>query len=147
MTKISITTKLLALGIILVLVPSIIVGYVGYNAAQTAVYQGVRERLQAQAEDWRIIAKAYNEEITAQEARVRKSAQSIVTAQSKITYELIDEALVEQGGVLPETSREDIFTRLNRNTVGATGYTWIIDYVRQSMKDPPRSASTPAPPK
>ena len=45
-----------------------------------------------------------------------------------MTFELIDEALVEQGGVLPETSREDIFTRLNRNTVGANGYTWIIDY-------------------
>lgn len=120
--------KLVTLSILLVAIPGIILGIVGYNAAKTAVYSGIEDRLMDQSQDWRLLVEAYNKEIEAQEARVRNSAKSIVTAQAKITYELIDEALEKNGGVLPEASREDIFTRLNRNTVGATGYTWILDY-------------------
>ncbi|MBN1793126.1 cache domain-containing protein, partial [Candidatus Woesearchaeota archaeon] len=89
---------------------------------------GIKDRLQNQAEDWRLIVKTYNTEIDAQETRVRNSAKNIVAAQAKMTYELIDEALEENGGNLPLESKEDIFNRINRNTVGATGYTWILDY-------------------
>ena len=49
MKKISINTKLIVLGLLLVLVPSLIMGIVGYNAAKKAVYAGVEERLKEQA--------------------------------------------------------------------------------------------------
>ncbi|MFH2020305.1 MAG: cache domain-containing protein [archaeon] len=126
--KMSINFKLVILAVCLVILPGLLIGFMGYKAAEKAVRDGTKERLQGQAEDWRIIANAYEEEIVAQEARVRNSAKSIVTAQAKLTYELIAEALDEQGGILPEASKEDILTRLNRNTVGQSGYTWILDY-------------------
>ncbi|MBN2367874.1 cache domain-containing protein [Candidatus Woesearchaeota archaeon] len=126
--KIGISVKLVVLTILLVAIPAIVLGVVGYKAAEKAVYTGIEDRLQDIANDWRLLVKNQMQEIDMQEARVRNSAKSIVTAQAKMVYELIDEALEEQGGVLPEESREDIFTRLNRNTVGVTGYTWIIDY-------------------
>lgn len=126
--KFKITPKLLTLGILLVLIPSLIIGIVGYNAAQKAVYDGVNDRLMDQAKDWKLLVDAYDTEIIAQEARVTKSANAIVTAQAKMTYELIDEALKQNDGVLTGEAKEDIFNRLNRNTVGQSGYIWILDY-------------------
>ncbi|MBN1157096.1 cache domain-containing protein [Candidatus Woesearchaeota archaeon] len=128
MVRIGINMKLVTLCVLLVAVPGIILGIVGYKAAEKAVYTGIEDRLQDISNDWRLLVTNQMNEIDMQEARVRNSAKNIVTAQAKMVYELIDEALDEQGGVLPKASKEDIFTRLNRNTVGASGYTWIIDY-------------------
>ncbi|MFH0874977.1 MAG: cache domain-containing protein [archaeon] len=126
--KMNLYVKLVLITILLVAIPSAILGVVGYNSAEKAVREGVKERLQGQAEDWRLLVEAYETEIQGQETRVRNSAKSIVTAQAKMTYELIDEALDENNGKLPAASKEDILNRLNRNTVGQTGYTWILDY-------------------
>ena len=126
--RIGINLKLVAITILLVALPGIILGVVGYKSAEKAVRDGIKDRLQDQSHDWRLLVEAYEQEIQAQEIRVRKSAKEIVTGQTKITFELIDEALDENEGMLPEVSKEDIFTRLNRNTVGKTGYTWILDY-------------------
>lgn len=41
MKKISINIKLIALGLILVLIPSLIIGFVGYNSAKKSFYKGV----------------------------------------------------------------------------------------------------------
>jgi signal transduction histidine kinase len=126
--KFGINLKLMLLTFLLVAIPAVLIGVVGYNAAQKAVYEGVRERLQAQAEDWKLLAQAYDGEITAQEQRVRTSAQNIVTGQAKSTYELIRKALDDNNGKLPPAVEEDILNRLNKHTVGKTGYIWILDY-------------------
>ncbi len=94
-----INVKLVILCVLLVAIPGLFLGFVGYNTAEDAVYHGIQDRLQGQAEDWRLLADSYEQEIQAQEARVRKSAEAIVTAQAKMTFELIDEALEEQGVV------------------------------------------------
>jgi signal transduction histidine kinase len=126
--KLGINLKLMLLTFLLVAVPAILIGVVGYKAAEKAVYEGVRERLQAQAEDLRLLVKAYDTEITGQEQRVRTSAQNIVAAQTKSTYELIRKALDDNVGTLPPNAKEDILNRLNKQTVGKTGYIWILDY-------------------
>jgi signal transduction histidine kinase len=126
--KIGINIKLTVMCVLLVLIPGLILSIVGYKAAEKAVYSGIDDRLQDQAKDWKILTEKILYENNLREVRVRNSAKNIVTAQAKMAYELIDEALVEQGGTLPPASKEDIFTRFNRNTVGQTGYIWILDY-------------------
>lgn len=126
--KFGINLKILILSIFLVSIPGLILGIVGYKAAEKAVRHGVSERMQGQAEDWRIIVKSYEQEISAQESRAKESAVDIVTAQAKMAYEMIDAALEAGDGTLSEASKNEIFSRLNRNTVGESGYTWIIDY-------------------
>lgn len=126
--KIGINVKLVILAVLLVAIPCIILGVVGYKASQTAIYQGVNDRLEDQAKDWKLLSQAYNEEIVAQEIRVKKSAENIVTAETKMTYELIEKALKDNGGQLPENVKQDILNRLSRNTVGKSGYIWVLDY-------------------
>lgn len=116
------------LSLLLVVIPSSIIGVVGYNAAKTAYLNGINERLKDQAKDWQLLVDAYDNEITAQEKRVRLSAQNIVAAQAKMTYELINHDFKEGGDALPPEHREDVLARLNRNTVGKTGYIWVLDY-------------------
>ncbi len=126
--KISINIKLVVLAVLLVAIPALIIGIVGFNAAEKAVYAGVEDRLQDQAKDWKLITQAYLDEISQQETRVKKSANNIVTAQTKSTYELIRKALDDNGGILTAAQKEDILDRLNKHTVGNTGYIWILDY-------------------
>lgn len=124
----SINLKLTAFVVIMIILPALILGIVGYKAAEKAIYAGVNDRLRDQSNDWRIIAKAYEQEIQAQQLRVRNSAKSIVEAQSKSTYEIIDKAIKDNNGKLTDSSREDVLKRLNRNTVGKSGYIWVLDY-------------------
>lgn len=126
--KMGINFKLTLLSLMLVVIPCSIIGYVGYSASKTAYYNGINDRLKDQAKDWELLINAYNSEIDAQEKRVRASAENIVTAQAKMTYELISGALSVYDGKLPEDAKSDIFKRLNRNTVGKTGYIWVLDY-------------------
>ena len=126
--KLKINTKLVLLAIFLVGISCLVVGIVGYKAAEKAFNKGIEDRLQDQAKDWKLLAEAYNEEIVGQEQRVRGSANSIVTAQTKSVYELIDKALKDNGGTLTPQAREDILNRLSKQTVGKTGYIWILTY-------------------
>jgi two-component system, NtrC family, sensor kinase len=126
--KMGINIKLVTFTILLIVVPAVILGLVGFKAAQTAFYSGINDRLKDQAKDWRMIVEAYDQEIAGQQARVKVSAQNIVTAQAKATYEFIDKAFKDNGGKLPDNVKEDVLNRLNRNTVGKTGYIWILDY-------------------
>ncbi len=126
--KIGINMKLVTLTVLLVAIPGIILGVVGYKAAEKAVYGGIKDRLSDQAKDWRLLSEAYLEEIAGQEARVKNSAKNIVTAQTKSTYLLIDYMLKENGGTLPADKKEELLNMLNSQTVGQTGYIWILDY-------------------
>lgn len=126
--RISIVAKMITLSVLLVLIPSVIIGLMGYMAAERAVYNGIQDRLMDQAKDWKIIVESYEQEIVAQETRVRASAKNIVTAQTSITYELIRKALDDNQGKLPAVEKEDLLNRLNRQLVGKTGYIWILDY-------------------
>lgn len=124
----SINLKLTAFVVAMIVIPAAILGYVGYKASEKAIYAGVNDRLRDQANDWRLIGQTYEQEIQAQQARVRSSAQNIVTAQAKATYEIISLESKETGGKLTPEIKEEVLSRLNRNTVGKTGYIWILDY-------------------
>ncbi len=64
----------------------------------------------------------------AREEQAKETAKDIVTAQAKITYELIQKSLDDNKGILSDSEKEDILNRLSRHTVGKTGYVWILDY-------------------
>ncbi|PLW80664.1 hypothetical protein C0585_01600 [Candidatus Woesearchaeota archaeon] len=125
--KFKITQKLMVLGILLVLIPSLLIGFVGYNAAEKAVYEGVNDRLMDQAKDWKLLVEAYDKEIEMQEGRVEKSAHNIVTAQTKATYDLIHH-FIYNGEVDFSEKREELLDILSDDTVGESGYVWILDY-------------------
>jgi len=126
--KMSINMKLVILTILLVAIPAVVIGIVGYNAAETAVHNGIIDRLRDQALDWKLLVEAYDREINAQEETSMQTANDIVTAQAKITYELIQKSLDDNSNVLSEAQKEDLLNRINKHTVGKTGYVWIIDY-------------------
>lgn len=126
--KIGINTKLVMLSVLLVIISCLVVGIVGYKSAETAFNQGVKDRLQDQSKDWKLITESYTAEISAQELRVRSSAKTIVSAQTYPTYELIRKALDDNGGALNAAQKDDILKRLNTQVVGKTGYIWILDY-------------------
>ncbi len=126
--KQSANVKLVALCILLVAASVLVMGIVGYNAAEKAVYADVDYRLQDQANDWRLLAQSYEREIVTQEEQAKETAKDIVTAQAKITYELIQKSLDDNEETLSDSEKEDILNRLSKYTVGETGYTWVLDY-------------------
>ncbi|MCP4551629.1 MAG: hypothetical protein GY834_06225 [Bacteroidetes bacterium] len=111
----------------LIILSSLFIGAYG-QVMQKGDPTGINERLQSQANDWRLIVSAYDEQIRTQEGMARQTAEDIVTAQAKVTYELIQKSLDENYGTLPSDEKKDIFNRLSRHTVGKTGYVWILDY-------------------
>ncbi len=126
--KQSVNKKLVVLCILLVVIPSLILGITGYRAAKKAVYLGIEDQLQDEANDWRLLAQSYEKAIVAQEEQAKETAKDIVTAQAKITYELIRKSLDDNNGVLSDSEKEDLLNRMNKHTVGETGYVWILDY-------------------
>ena len=96
--------------IILIIILSLFVGAYGYQAMQ----KGGPEGIDGQAE--------------LQEEMIKKAAKDIITAQTNVTYELIQKALDDNDGTLSDEESEDILNRLSRHTVGKTGYVWILDY-------------------
>lgn len=117
-----------ALFALAVILPSTIVAVVVNREVDDAVIDGIEARLMDQAKAWRITAASYEKEIAAREDSARLQAKEIITAQTKIAYELVDKALTDNSGALPNTEKEDVLDRLSRHTVGRTGYIWIIDY-------------------
>ena len=128
MRRINITTKLILLGLILVLIPGLIIGLVGYTAAKKAVYNGIEDRLQVNAKNWKLLIAEYDNKIKIQKENVRETAKDIVTAQAKSVNTFIDHELEEYEGTIPKEEEEEIFEALNEETVGKTGYIWILDY-------------------
>lgn len=126
--RLGINPKLTIMTIILILIPCIVLATVGYHAAEEAVYNGVDDELMGRADDWRLLSESYQNEILAQESAAKEMAKSIVTAQAKATYELIQKELDDNNGKLTAAQKEDILDRIAGHTVGKTGYVWIIDY-------------------
>jgi signal transduction histidine kinase len=122
------SNKLVVLCILLVAISTLVLGIVGYNAAEKAIYAGVDDKLQEEANDWRLLAESYERAIVTQEEQAKETAKDIVTAQAKITYELIQKSLDDNKGILSDSEKEDILNRLSKHTVGETGYIWILDY-------------------
>lgn len=117
-----------SLAALAVVIPGLVIGLVASRVTEEAVVRGIEARLMDQARAWRVIADSYEKNIRAQEESARAEAQEIVIAQAKISYELVDKALTDNGGALPAAQEEDLFTRLGRHTVGRTGYVWVLDY-------------------
>jgi signal transduction histidine kinase len=103
------------------------IGISFYLIIEKTVYSEIHDRLKIQADDWRKLAVTYDDEISAQEKRVRRSAECIVTAQAAMTYELIDHMLKRHIDDI-DGMKNDILDRLARHKVGKTGYIWVLDY-------------------
>ncbi len=93
--------------ILLIIIISLFVGAYGYQALQKGDSDCVNGQTELQA---------------------KEVAKDIVTAQTNVTYELIQKALDDNDGALSSEEEEDILNRLSRHTVGKTGYVWILDY-------------------
>jgi len=126
--KSKINLKIAAPLVLLMVIPALFIGIYNYQVAQKQYIEITEERLQEEAADWQLLISTYEKEIVSQEKTAKQTAKDIVTAQAKVTYELIQKALDENNGVLSFNEKEDIFNRLNRHTVGKSGYVWILDY-------------------
>ena len=89
--------RLITLSILLVVVPVLILGIVGYNAAKKAVYLGIEDQLQEEANDWKLLAQSYEKTIVAQGEQVREE-----------TIESVKNLMAEQ-------------------VIGKSGYIWVTD--------------------
>jgi len=126
--KQTVNLKWVALCILLVVISVLVLGIVGYNATEKAIFAGVDDRLQEEANDLRLLSESYERAIVTQEEQARETAKDIVTAQAKMASELIQKSLDDNKGILSDSEKEDILNRLSRHTVGKTGYVWILDY-------------------
>ncbi len=120
--------KLIFVAVLALAIAGLVLSVVSYSAVDAAVNLTIQERLMAQAKDWRIIVDAYDENIKAYEENARIQLERITTVQVEMVYELIDTALLDNGGVLPDSTKEDLLNRLSRHKVGETGYAFVIDY-------------------
>ncbi len=120
--------KLILVSLFLTVVPLLILGIFSYNILNNSINGGIEERLIDQSKDWKLLVESYYSEIETQELNARQTAKDIVTAQAKVTHELILKSLDDNGGVLTNNEKEDLLNRISRHTVGKTGYVWIIDY-------------------
>jgi signal transduction histidine kinase len=124
--KMNINTKIVLLAIVLVVVPAVLVGIVGYSAAQTAVYAGSDDRLSDGAYHWKIITDRTLTGITYQEASSRQAAKDIVTSQATALNALIQKEIAASGGTLTETQKQNFLNTLSKERVGKTGYIWVL---------------------
>ncbi len=95
--KQSVNKKLVVLCILLVAISTLVLGIVGYNAAEKAVYSGIEDRLQDEANDWRLLAQSYEKTIAAQGEQVRE--------------EII----------------ESVKDLMAQQVIGKSGYIWVTD--------------------
>jgi signal transduction histidine kinase len=124
--KLNINTKIVLLAIVLVVIPAILVGIVGYSAAQTAVYSGSDDRLIDGAYHWKIITDRTLTGITYQEASSRQAAKDIVTSQATTLNAFVQKEIAANGGTLSETQKQNILNTLAKEKVGKTGYIWVL---------------------
>ncbi len=120
--------KLIFVAVLALAIVGLALSVVSYNSVNAAVNRTIQQRLMAQAKDWRIIVDAYDKNIKAYEENAQIQAKQITTVQVEMVYELIDTALLDNGGVLPDNIEEDLLNRLSRHKVGETGYAFVIDY-------------------
>ncbi|MFC2060865.1 cache domain-containing protein [Chloroflexota bacterium] len=120
--------KLVFVAVLVCAIAGLVLNVVSYSAVDTAVNRTIQERLMAQANDWRIIVDAYEKNIKAYEENAQIQAKQITTVQVEMVYELIDKALRDNGGVLPNNIEEDMLNRLSQHKVGKTGYVFVLDY-------------------
>ena len=109
-------------------VSAILVSYAGIRMLEITNQKLIDDRLKENAGYWKILAETYDKEIDSQEKRVMRSAENIVTAQAKMTHELIEHAINMHKDDFGDKEKKELFDRLARNTVGRTGYIWILDY-------------------
>ena len=124
--KLNINTKIVLLAIVLVVVPALLVGIVGYTAAQTAVYTGSDDRLTDGAYHWKIITDRTLTGITYQEASSRQAAKDIVTSQATTMNAFIQKEIAANGDTLSEAQKQNILNTLAKEKVGKTGYIWVL---------------------
>ncbi len=120
--------KLIFVAVLALAIAGLVLSVVSYGTVDAAVNRTIQERLMAQAEDWRIIVDAYDENIKAYEETAQIRAKEITTVQVEMVYELIDTALQANGGVLPDNIEEDLLNRLSRHKLWETGYVFVLDY-------------------
>lgn len=126
--KMNINTKIVLLAIVLVIVPAVLVGIVGYSAAQTAVYTGSDDRLVDGAYHWKIITDRTLTGITYQEGTARQQAKDLVTTQATALNAMIQKEITANGGTLSESQKQNILNTLAKEKVGKTGYIWVLSY-------------------
>ena len=124
--KLNINTKIVLLAIVLVVIPAVLVGIVGYSAAQTAVYTGSDDRLIDGAYHWKMITERTLTGITYQEASSRQTAKDLVTTQATALDAMIQKEITAGGGTLSETQKQNILNTLSTESVGKTGYIWVL---------------------
>ncbi len=111
-----------------VIIPGSLIGFVSVNAVEEKVARELEALLASQAQEWRIIVEAHENNIVEQEATARQQALEIILSQAKIVYELIDKTLEDYRDNLQPFSRDDLIRRLSHHTVGRTGYIGILNY-------------------
>ncbi len=77
--KQTVNLKWVALCILLVVISVLVLGIVGYNATEKAIFAGVDDRLQEEANDLRLLSESYERAIVAQEEQAIETAKDIVT--------------------------------------------------------------------
>ncbi|MCK4997302.1 cache domain-containing protein [Candidatus Pacearchaeota archaeon] len=120
--------KLIIASLALTIIPLLVLGIFSFNLVSSSVDGNVEEKLIDQSKSWKLLVESYNSEIEAQEIAARQTANDIVTAQAKATYELIEKSLDDGGRVLSSSESADVLTRMSHHTVGETGYIWVLDY-------------------
>jgi signal transduction histidine kinase len=120
--------KVVFVAVLALALAGLVLSVVNYGAASAAVNNTMRDGLMAQAEDWRVVIDAYEENIKSHEESALEQATQLATVQARMIYDLIDAPLRANGDTLPANIEEDLLTRMNRNRVGESGYAFVIDY-------------------
>ncbi len=120
--------KVVFVAVLAFAIAGLVLSIVNYGAVDAAVNNTMRDGLMAQAEDWRVVVEAYEENIKSHEESALAQATQLSTVQVEMMYELIDAALQANGGVLPADVEEDLLDRMDRNRAGESGYAFVMDY-------------------
>lgn len=72
--------KLIGLSILLVVASCLVVGIVGYNGAKKAVYLGIEDQLQNEANAWKLLAQSYEKSMVDEE-QAKESVKDLMAQQ------------------------------------------------------------------
>lgn len=105
--------------LLLVIIPSVFVGYTSYNIIKSYTYGQIEENLQQQSLQINLLVKETYNQIETNKEDSLEQAKSIVKAEAEAVYKFIK---AYKGD---EESLKDIIASIE---VGETGYIWVTDY-------------------
>ena len=123
----SIKWKLLSICVLLVTLPTIILGVLSYEAFKTNAYQEIETYLSRISIDWQILTRAHIEQLERVLKREEVLVRQRLTSIALDVYTILSFAAGQYPQGLPPDKRDALLDQLAQIRIGRNGYVYLMD--------------------